>query len=841
MRARLLFAAMSLALAVPALVVLPAAQTQTQTQTEAVDADYERAMSLRDRVEDTVHDVVQQTTWIEDTTQFWYRKTVDGGRQFVLVDAAAATKAPAFDHARLAEGLSEAADETYTAVTLPFGSFEYADDMQAVTFAVGGGGGGRGRGGAGPAAPRWRCTLTDYTCARVPAGQAVQGGRQGGGQGRGGRRGGGPGGQPDEPQFSESPDGTQEAFIRNYNVFVRPTDAEADGDDDEDPVQLSWDGSEGDYYRFNSISWSPDSTKIAAFRRRPGYDRQVTYVESSPVDQLQPKTSSRSYRKPGDVVDLDQPMLFDVASRTQHVVDPTLFPNPYNNNRMSWWEDSRGFTFEYNERSHQRYRVIEVSAADGEARVLVDETSDTFIYYNRQNAGLSAGRTFRYDVHDGEEIVWMSERDGWAHLYLYDGRTGQVKNQITDGDWAVHFVEHVDEENRQIWFTANGMDAGKDPYFMHYFRVDFDGTGLTRFTEADGTHDVTWSEDRQYYVDTWSRVDQPPVTELRRASDQSLVMELERADMTDLTATGWRPPEVFVAKGRDGVTDIWGVIIRPTSFDPTARYPVIENIYAGPQGSFVPKSFSTQAGMQTMAELGFVVVQIDGMGTANRSKAFHDVAWRNLGDAGFADRILWHEAVAAEYPWYDITRVGIYGTSAGGQNAMGGMLFHPEFYKAAVSSAGCHDNRMDKIWWNEQWMGWPLGSHYAESSNMENAHKLQGALLLVVGEMDTNVDPASTLQVARKLIEADKDFDLLFLPGAGHTSGGAYGERKRFDFFVRHLQGRQPPSWNALPPDLSSPSGISVLDEAAIEWVASENWELPDPPRAPTGSGRRLR
>jgi dipeptidyl aminopeptidase/acylaminoacyl peptidase len=290
---------------------------------------------------------------------------------------------------------------------------------------------------------------------------------------------------------------------------------------------------------------------------------------------------------------------------------------------------------------------------------------------------------------------------------------------------------------------------------------------------------------------------------------------------------------VFVAKGRDGVTDIWGVIIRPTNFDPAARYPVIENIYAGPQGSFVPKSFGTQTGMQTMAELGFVVVQIDGMGTANRSKAFHDVAWKNLGDAGFPDRILWHQAVATKYPWYDITRVGVYGTSAGGQNAMGGLLFHPGFYKAAVSAAGCHDNRMDKIWWNEQWMGSPLGPHYAASSNMENAHKLEGALLLVVGEMDTNVDPASTLQVVNKLIEADKDFDLLFLPGAGHTSGGAYGERKRFDFFVRHLQGRQPPSWNALPPDLSSPSGISVLDEAAIDWVASEDWEQPPGGQSP--------
>jgi dipeptidyl aminopeptidase/acylaminoacyl peptidase len=258
---------------------------------------------------------------------------------------------------------------------------------------------------------------------------------------------------------------------------------------------------------------------------------------------------------------------------------------------------------------------------------------------------------------------------------------------------------------------------------------------------------------------------------------------------------GWHAPELFVAKGRDGRTDIWGVIVKPTNFDPAKKYPVIENIYAGPQGSFVPKSFSSFNPMMAQADLGFIVVQIDGMGTSNRSKAFHDVAWKNLGDAGFPDRILWHKAVAAKYPWYDITRVGIYGTSAGGQNSLGGMLFHPEFYKAAVTAAGCHDNRMDKIWWNEQWMGWPLGPEYSASSNVDNAHRLQGHVLLVVGEMDNNVDPSSTMQVVNQLIKHNKDFDLLYIPGAGHGSGGAYGEHKRFDFFVRHLLGVNPPAW----------------------------------------------
>src|SRR5260370_211808 len=263
-----------------------------------------------------------------------------------------------------------------------------------------------------------------------------------------------------------------------------------------------------------------------------------------------------------------------------------------------------------------------------------------------------------------------------------------------------------------------------------------------------------------------------------------------------------------MAAGRDGKTGIWGVMYRPMNFDPSRKYPVVESIYAGPQGSFVPKTFSTLA--QPLAELGFIVVQMDGMGTNNRSKAFHDVAWKNLGDAGFADRILCHQALAGKYPYYDISRVGIFGTSAGGQNSMGALLFHPEFYKVAVSNSGCHDNRMDKIWWNEQWMSWPLGPHYAASSNMENADKLHGRLLLVVGEMDTNVDPASTLQVVNALIKANKKFNLLFVPGVGHRAGGSYGQRLLCDFFVHNLKGEEPPDWHQLPKSaLPAPESVS--------------------------------
>ena len=810
-----------------------------------VKADYERAYGLRDRVQDKLFNVPDAPAWVEKTTKFSYRKTVKGGNQFVLVDASAATKAPAFDHEKLAAALSTAASAKYTAVTLPFSTFTFVEDMKAIEFTIGGGGrGGGGRGtGAGapgepaPAVPRWHCTLTDYQCTRRAAAPP---GAPGQGRGRGGAA---PAGAQaaEQPQVRVSPDGKTEAFIQNFNVYIRPVRREGDGaprapepggvqttPPSRNVTPLSWDGSEGEAYTINSVAWSPDSKKIAAYRRRPGYRRLVNYVQSSPEDQLQPKFSSNYYQKPGDVVDLDQPVLFDLDAKRAIGVDNALFPNPYSNGRIEWRKDSRAFTFDYNQRGHQLYRVIEVDATTGKARTVVEETSKAFIDYRRATAGTTdSGRMYRYDVGDGKEVIWMSERDGWSHLYLYDGATGRVKNQITKGNWAVHFVERVDEERRQIWFTANGKDEGKDPYFLHSFRINFDGTELTRFTTADAMHSVSWSPSRDYYVDTYSRVDAPHVSELHRTIDRSLVMELERADATEILATGWKAPEVFVAKGRDGTTDIWGIIIRPTNFDPKKKYPVIENIYAGPQGSFVPKTFSTQTGMQSLAELGFIVVQIDGMGTANRSKAFHDVAWKNLGDAGFPDRIPWHKAVAAKYPSYDISRVGVYGTSAGGQSAMGAVLFHPEFYKAAAAASGCHDNRMDKIWWNEQWMGWPLGPEYAASSNMENASKLQGNLLLIYGEMDTNVDPSSTMQVVNKLLQANKNFELVALPNSNHTGGGEYGDHKRYDFFVRYLRGLEPPPWSALKPRPAPPTAptSSLLDESALPWVAAETWD----------------
>ncbi|HEY3744191.1 MAG TPA: prolyl oligopeptidase family serine peptidase, partial [Bryobacteraceae bacterium] len=473
----------------------------------------------------------------------------------------------------------------------------------------------------------------------------------------------------------------------------------------------------------------------------------------------------------------------------------TLFENPYQMSRIDWRRDARSFTFEYNQRGHQVYRIISVDASTGAARAIVDEKSPTFVCYYSKH--------YRHDVDDGKEVIWMSERDGWNHLYLYDGATGKLKNRITRGDWVVRAVAHVDDAKRQIWFSASGMHPGKDPYFHHWFRINFDGTGLTPLTSnPDVDHSVTFTSDMQYMVDTYSNVDQPPVSELRATADLKVIATLEKGDLAPLTEQGWHAPEVFVSKGRDNKTDIWGVIYKPSNFDASKHYPVLEYIYAGPHDSFVPKTFSAAHPMQAMSELGFIVVEIDGMGTSNRSKAFHDVAWKNIADAGFPDRILWHKAVAAKYPWYDLSRLGIYGHSAGGQSSLGALLFHGDFYKAAVSSAGCHDNRMDKISWNEQWMGWPVGPEYAASSNVEHASQLQGKLLLAVGELDTNVDPASTMQVVNALIKANKTFEFLFLPGKNHGGWGDYWERKRADFFVREFLGVQPPDWNVVAPPI---------------------------------------
>jgi len=560
--------------------------------------------------------------------------------------------------------------------------------------------------------------------------------------------------------------------IREHNVFRK------------DGKQLTTDGTAEAAYR-EPFHLSPDGKHMLVMQVEPEQEHIVSFVESSPKNQTQPKLHSHQYLKPGDRIAHPHPRLIDLDSGKVIKVDEALMPTPWSLGEVHWSADNSEVFILYNQRGHQVLRLIAINAQTGAPRAIIEETSKTFIDYSQ--------KTFLHHLDATREVIWMSERSGWNHLYLFDAASGKVKNAITQGEWVVRKVEHADAAKRQVWFMACGVRPGQDPYYQHLCRANFDGTGFVVLTAGDGTHEIEFSPDRHCFVDRFSRVDQPPVHELRRCSDGMLITLLEQADASALLGTGWQKPERFVAKGRYGSTDIFGVIYKPTHFDPKKTYPVVEEIYAGPHSAFVPKEWGLQQRQHQIAELGFIVVQIDGMGTNWRSRAFHDVCWKDLKDAGLPDRIAWMKAAAKTRPWMDLSRVGIYGGSAGGQNVGAAMLHHGDFYKVGVADCGCHDNRMDKIWWNEAWMGWPVGPEYADSSNVTHAAKLTGKLMLIVGEMDTNVDPASTMQVSSALIAAGKRHELLVVPGTGHGAAETpYAFGRRMDFLIEHLHPTSP-------------------------------------------------
>jgi hypothetical protein len=612
--------------------------------------------------------------WFADNTRFWYRNDLRGSaKEFVLVDAERGTRAAAFDHGRLAAALTAASGTACTADRLPFDRIEFVASG-AVRFELGG--------------TAWDCDLATYDCKKAAAGLApapAEDERAADARGRRGQRGGNAAAdsRPGEAG-ANSPDGKWTASIVEHNVCVAARDGEAGR------IRLTEDGKAGQHLRrsvvvarFADAGRVPHRAKRAQ-GRLPGRIVAARWRPRAPADarlcaarrRLRPLRAQRVRRRHAQAAAAGgRP----VRGRTRAAA-AALAPR---RTALAVLQIDRG---------HQRLRVIEADAATAAVRNLVDEKTDTFVWTAHTEGGVSPITW----LERSDELIHASEKSGWRHLYLVDTAAGQQKNAITSGEWVVRGIELVDEAKRQVWFRASGIHADEDPYFVHHGRVGFDGSGLTWLTAGNGTHTVQYSPDRRFLIDTWSRVDQPPVNELRRGADGGLVCRLEEGDIEDLLANGWRPPEVFTSSGRDGKTPIWGIVCRPRDFDPEKRYPVLEDIYAGPQDSFVPKAFSARSRYQALNDLGFIVAKVDGMGTANRSKAFHDVCWHDLADAGFPDRILWHQALAQKYPHYDISRVGIYGTSAGGQSAAGALLFHGDFYKAAVANCGCHDNRMDK-------------------------------------------------------------------------------------------------------------------------------------------------
>ena len=715
--------------------------------------DYNRAYSTREKYNNKVFYSRVKPEWIWNTHFFWYIRETPAGNLYILTDAPKQSQREMFDHAKLATLLSNATGKVVNKAALMLENLQVSEQLDRISFDMAG--------------YKWTYHLKNN---QLNKGQAIKPTTN----------------IPDDYDEEvngkpvRSPDGKKEASIKNYNICIKDLMTGFE-------TILSKDGSANNYYS-TTILWSPDSKKVACMKIRPAEKNYLYLIESSPADQFRPKLHKRKYTRPGDALAFRQPRIFNIITGGSVIPSTTSYNSQYMIWNLKWEPDSKSVTFEYNQRGHQIYRVIEISAETGIVRTIINETSNTFINYKRR---------FRQDLRNTNEIIWMSERDNWNHLYLYDRLSGLVKKQITKGKWYVREVLGVNEQKRQIYFSANGMVANEDPYLIRYYRINMDGSGLICLTPEEGMHSASFSKDMNYLVDVYSKTNIPPITVLRSARDGKILMQLEKADISALEVTGWKAPETFVAKGRDGETDMWGLIFRPSNFDPNKKYPVIEYIYSAPGDQYVHKTFSPIYKNPTpLAELGFIVVQLDAMGTSFRSKAFESICYKNLKDAGLPDRIAWIKDAAKKYPYMDISRVGVFGASAGGQEAMTATLLYPDFYKAAYASCGCHDNRIGNIWWNEQWMGYPVDENYKVNSNVENAHLLKTPLMLVVGEMDDNVDPASTMQVANELIKAGKDFELVVLPGTGHTMGEEYGEHKRFDFFVKNLLGIMPPAWD---------------------------------------------
>lgn len=729
--------------------------------------DYNRAYSLRDKYSARrVYGNVTTPVFSQRGTFLCYSVNTPKGSEYEKVSIATGKKAPLFDSKLLAKGLSASLGKTVHGNSLSLADMDVYASADTLNFTYADG--------------RWQYVISSDKLTKTDV--LPSRGRVGG-----------------EPQYywSEtddektgepvvSPDGKYKAAKYGYNILITEV---ATGK----KVVESLDGSEGNYYSAY-IYWSPDSKKVVVSRIRTAPKHYIYYVESCPPDQFQPKLHKQEYQKAGDELPYKVPVIFNVTTGKQLIPSTDLFPDEYGLEDLRWSPDSKEVTFEYNQRGHKIYRLLAMSAGDGTVRKVVEESFPKYVNWTR---------IYRYHFKDGKRLLWTSERDNYNHLYLYDKATGKVIRQLTKGEWYVRGVQHVDEEKGVVYFSANGREKGQDPYFIHYYRIGLDGKNLKELTPEKAMHSVTYSPDYKYLVDIYSTIADAPVAVLRSAETGKVIAPLEKADISEIVKNGWKAPEVFAAKGRDGKTDMWGLIYRPSNFDPSKKYPVIDYIYSGPGDQYVPKSFMSYNWWATsLAELGFIVVQVDGMTTSYRSKAFEEVCYKNLKDAGLPDHIAWLRAAAKKDPAIDISRVGIYGCSAGGQEAMNAVLLHPDFYKAAYAASGCHDNRMDKIWWNEQWMGYPVDSSYVKNSNITNAPLLKRPLMLCWGELDDNVDPATTMKVVDALIKSNKDFEMIVIPGAHHTMGEMWGEHKRYDFFVRHLMNVTPPDWSLVKSDV---------------------------------------
>ncbi len=743
--------------------------------------DYARAEKfMAYNVNPLVYHGVARPEWMDDG-RFWYRDNGPDGVTFLVVDPAKGAKAAAFDQAKLAAALN-AADGTLKADArhLAISEISFADRDQTVVVRSG--------------SKQFRCDLSGAgVCTKI----VVPGDKAAGDQ-RMSPRG------HDDPEVS--PDKTKFAFIRDYNLWVREL---ATGKE----TQLTTDGVKDFGYATDNagwtrsdraiVAWSPDSKKIATFQQDQRKDGEMYLV---PVTNGHPELQAWRYPLVGDknvtmiervIVDVDAAKVVRLKMppdqhRSTLCDDISCYGGAWND--VQWSGDGRQLAFVSTSRDHRQEWMRIADAETGDVREVMGETAAKF--FESGNGRVN----WRY-LSKTNELLWFSERDGWGQMYLYDAADGRLKNQITHGEGNVTQVLHVDEAARTIYFLAVGKEKGRDPYFSHYYSIRFDGKKMKLLTPENADHAVTPSPDGRYFVDVSSTVTEPETTVVRDESGK-LVMEVAKQDTTKLTAAGWVPPAPITVKARDGKTDLYGFLFKPTDFDAAKKYPIVNHVYPGPQtGSCGGRGFAAAHGdMQSLAELGFVVVCLDGMGTPWRSKAFHEFYYGNLGDNTIPDQISGMKDLAARYPWIDLDRAGMYGHSGGGNATAAAMFRYPDFFKVGIAESGNHDQRDYEDDWAEKWAGLlvknPDGTtNYDSQANQNIAKNLKGHLLLAHGTMDNNVPMNNTLLVVDALIKANKDFDLLIIPNVAHgyAEASQYMTRRRWDYFVRYLAGDLPP------------------------------------------------
>jgi len=766
-----------------ALAGLPAA-----AQTRFTAADYARSEKFMTyNTTPLVYNSGVRPSWLSGD-RFYYRNTTAQGSEFILVDPAKGTRQPAFDHVKLAAALATAAGGGVNASRLPFLEIDVTPDGLSVSFNYNG--------------RHYKCDTQGSKCADDGVATASTGG--GGRGGRGGRGGGAGGGGRNE---SLSPDKKRAAFIRDNNLWVRDVAANKE-------TQLTTDGVKDFGYATDNagwassdrpiVLWSPDSRKIATYQQDQRGVGEMYLVETKVGH---PTLRSWKYPLPGDhTVTMIQRVIIDVDAAK--VIRLQMPPDQHRSSLcddlacggewgdVQWSPDASHIAFVSTSRDHKVEQLKVADAATGAVRDVMEEKSPT--YFESGN-----GRINWHYLPTTNEVIWYSERDNWGHLYLYDLTTGKLKNQITAGEGNVTRIMRVDEKNRMIYFMGVGREKGRDPYFIHFYKIGFDGKSYALLTPEDANHDVTLSPSGDYFTDSYSKPDVPPAAVLRDLNGK-LIANLEKADISKLLAAGWKPPTPFNVKARDGVTDIYGLMFKPSNLDPAKKYPIINHIYPGPQtGSVGSRNFSPARGdCDALAELGFIVVEIDGMGTPWRSKKFHDAYYADMGDNTLPDQVAAMRQLAQRYPWIDLERTGIYGHSGGGFATADAMFRYPDFFKVGISESGNHDNREYEDDWGEKYHGLlqdkpgSSGDNYDSQANQLLAKNLKGHLLLAHGTMDNNVPPYNTLLVVNELIKANKDFDLIMFPNAAHGYGAAsnYMTRRRWDYFVRYLYNAEPPA-----------------------------------------------